>query len=141
MVFKVLTSLASRIQRSFVIIGSKLTDNPVWSKYCVSLAQRPLLTKSITSGVIMGAGDALCQSYFTSKFDYERFAKYSFLGSVLVGPSTHFWYGFLSRRIPGLGFTTVVYRVALDQLCFSPVFIAFFMSAVLLLEGKPEQVG
>jgi hypothetical protein len=63
------------------------------------------------------------------------------LGTFLVGGTLHFWYGFLARRFADGSIHSVLKRLVLDQLVFSPVFIAIFMSSVLLLDGRPENVS
>jgi len=104
------------------------------------LQEYPLITKTVTTGLVTAGGDLLCQKYFDGKVEKGRFLKFTFLGFVLVGPTLHYWYGFLGRRIPGLSITSVVYRVAADQFIFAPIFLAVFMWSVLLLDGKPEQI-
>lgn len=66
--------------------------------------------------------------------------KSTFLGLVLVGPTLHFWYGYLARKYAENTFHNVLRRLVLDQFAFTPVFITVFMSSVLLLDGRPENV-
>eukprot|EP01036_Dinobryon_divergens_P040946 gene40946-54213_t len=79
--------------------------------YNHALEKYPLLTKAVTSGIITAAGDYACQVIIEKKLDWNRVGKFTIIGTA----------------------------VALDQLCFSPIFIAVFVSSVLILEGKPEK--
>eukprot|EP00898_Chlorokybus_atmophyticus_P003579 jgi/Chlat1/4221/Chrsp27S08881 len=49
-------------------------------------------------------------------------------------------YGFLSRSISGSSLSSTLFRLSLDQLLFAPCFIAVFFSALLTLEGRPDQI-
>lgn len=73
--------------------------------------------------------------------DWGRCARFALLGTVLVAPALHYWYGFLHRQLPGTAATTVVKRVALDQLGFAPAFIAIFLSSVMVLDGNAAKVN
>lgn len=44
-------------------------------------------------------------------------------GLALIGPTLHFWYGSLGTIVKASGNTGAILRLALDQLCFAPVFI------------------
>eukprot|EP01041_Mallomonas_annulata_P009720 gene9720-20210_t len=115
-------------------------ENKMLLSYNHALEKYPLLTKAVTSGIITAAGDYACQVIIEKKLDWNRVGKFTIIGTALVGPTLHYWYNFLWKTIPGQSFRPVLYRVALDQLCFSPIFIAVFVSSVLILEGKPEKI-
>jgi len=72
--------------------------------------------------------------------DWHRVVKFTALGTFLVGPTLHVWYGFLARRIPSPGFTGTIYRLALDQLVFAPCFIPVFFASALALDGTPDLI-
>ena len=84
------------------------------SKYNELLEKYPLLTKSITSGVLSFTADILCQIGLQPKnnkddinnkniinkytitineynFDFHRLGKFTILGTFLVGPMLHYW--------------------------------------------------
>lgn len=145
-------------QRKFSGNNSPLPSSSLWYKYCDLLERRPLLTKSVTSFLISLTADIICQlgsgdrddSANTTlsaevierivSLDWHRIMKFSFLGGVLVGPTLHFWYGFLARIIPGTTLLASTKRLALDQLVFAPVFIPIFFSSTLMLEGRPNMI-
>lgn len=82
----------------------------------------------------LGTGDV------ASEIDWGRTVRFTFVGAAVLAPALHVWYGFLIRALPGTAPATVVKRVALDQLLFAPVFLAGFLSTVMLLDGKAAKV-
>lgn len=72
--------------------------------------------------------------------DVPRFGRMVFLGTVMIGPTLHFWYNFLSRIIPATTTVGALSRVALDQTLFAPSFIVAFYAALMTLEGKLDQL-
>jgi len=67
------------------------------------------------------------------------------MGSLMVAPCTHFWYGLLNARLfPGPStFATVSKRVIVDQFGFAVLFQPSFMGILWFLEGRkdiPEQL-
>ncbi|KNC84259.1 hypothetical protein SARC_03530 [Sphaeroforma arctica JP610] len=113
----------------------------------------PLKTKALSSGVIAGLGDILCQVGFENKsmfsagdgnkgseFGWRRFFVFSALGGLYLGPALHMWYRVLGRVLPGTTQLAVAKRLAADQFVFAPVFIPSFMSLTLILQGKIADV-
>jgi len=104
------------------------------------------LTKSITSGVIAFVGDVACQKLFPHdkedrKVDWNRTIKFTILGTALVGPLLHYWYGFLVAKIPGTSALSTLSRVAFDQLVFAPfIILPAIFSASQVLNGTPELI-
>lgn len=76
-----------------------------------------------------------------SDVDWGRCARFAAIGAGFLAPSLHYWYGFLGRRFPGLSVTAVAKRVALDQLVFTPVFLAAFLSLAMLIDGQAAKVS
>lgn len=58
------------------------------------LTDRPILTKSITSGVIAMLGDVVCQLTIDKDqaFSVRRCFNMTLLGTALVGPGLHYWH-------------------------------------------------
>jgi len=115
---------------------SHVTPSGLLSLYSLALQIHPIRTKIITSAVLQGLGDLVAQLVFEpkKKWDKIRTARYAAFG-VIVAPIVHYWYIFLSKRHPNL-----LWRLALDQLVFSPLLMAFFFAAMATLEGRPEAV-
>jgi protein Mpv17 len=64
-------------------------------------------------------------------------------GGSVFGPAATVWYSFLSRRItlgnnPN-GLSTILSRVALDQLVFTPINLTCFLSSMAFLENSSPQ--
>lgn len=75
-----------------------------------------------------------------SDIDWARCARFTVLGAGFIAPSLHTWYGFLARNFSDLSVTTIARRLALDQLVFTPVFLAGFLSMVMLVDGQAAKV-
>ena len=69
-----------------------------------------------------------------------RTLRFTAVGSFLLAPTLHVWYGKLSSWVPGTSTASVFKRMALDQFAFAPLFIPTFMSCVLVLEGKASEI-
>ena len=137
----------------------------LWSSYLSALETDPLLVKSITAGVILGAADlsgqAIQQSLLTSKttttttddstnnsltseksdggVDIARFARFAFFGFILQAPWNHFYYQFLDGALPPTAdpFTsTTAIKVLIDQFVQAPIFTVIIFAFLGLLEGK-----
>lgn len=112
------------------------------SWYLSLLAKYPVMTKAATSSFLNLVGDVICQLVFDQvpSLDLKRTFLFAFLGLVLVGPSLHFWYLFLSKLITAPGASGAFLRLLLDQFIFSPIFIGTFLAALVSLEGRPSLV-
>mmetsp|Transcript_628 Transcript_628/g.984 ORF Transcript_628/g.984 Transcript_628/m.984 type:complete len:244 (-) Transcript_628:13-744(-) len=137
-----LSRLASK--RRWLSGGSaspSILRNPLqW--YVTKLDTHPITTKCISSGLISGSGDLLCQSIVAEKksqsatleFDWMRTLRFTILGSFLVAPTVHLWYGMLMSRIPGTTMSAVAKRLFCDQGLFAPLFTPTFISMLTVLE-------
>ena len=107
--------------------------------YAEKLDTHPLLTKGLTSGIIAGSGDVICQSLDKEQsWDILRSCRFFLMGSLWVAPITHVWYGALSMRLlPGpASALRVTQRVIVDQFGFAPIFLPTFMTWLWVLEGR-----
>lgn len=114
----------------------------IWAAYLKQLDTRPIVTKMWTSGLLNAFGDFASQFYIETDtpFDAKRFAIFTFLGIGLVGPVLHFWYGTLAKIFAAPGMASAVKSLAFDQFLFAPVFCGLFLSCLLTLEGKPQEI-
>lgn len=125
-----------------------VTDTLVnaWSSYNDALLESPLLTKSVTAGIILGAADLAGQALENSKkeegdskpIDVARFARFAFFGFILQAPWNHFYYQFLDGALPPTEdpFTaTTGIKVVIDQFVQAPIFtvIIFYCKFVVCL--------
>lgn len=112
-----------------------------WQSYNVALAEHPLITKCLTSGVIAGLGDIGTQVLVEGgDLSWRRVGELVLMGTVLVGPMLHGWFHVLVRAFPGEGWRVVVKRVALDQLGFAPIAIAIILSFLIIVQGDAEHL-
>ncbi|GMI30434.1 hypothetical protein TeGR_g14069 [Tetraparma gracilis] len=141
-----LLSARSRLlSKSRLLSTSAARPGPLaW--YMRKLESHPVLTKSLTSGVIAGSGDVFCQLLVHRNarpaaggagfaLDSRRAARFAFLGLALIGPVSHLWYGFVMRLLPGGGLRVNAQRVLLDQGLFANLFIPTMFTSSKLLEG------
>lgn len=112
------------------------------SWYLALLEKHPVLTKAMTSALLTLIGDLICQLAIdqVSSLDLKRTFLFTLLGLVLVGPTLHFWYLYLSKLVTLSGASGAFLRLLLDQFVFSPIFIGVFLSTLMTLEGRPSQV-
>lgn len=125
-----------------------------WSSYLTALEADPLLVKSITAGVILGAADLSGQaiqqamasdndgdaaSETSSGVDIARFARFAFFGFILQAPWNHFYYQMLDGALPPTEdpFTaTTGIKVVIDQFVQAPIFTVLIFGFLGFLEGK-----
>ncbi|PAA64790.1 hypothetical protein BOX15_Mlig014827g1, partial [Macrostomum lignano] len=122
----------------------------LWRWYSRAIHTRPILTQSLSSGIIMGFGDATVQcvtllrlkssidqhpssssssslSYLTDRFDYSRTIRYFLLSSLLIGPGLRCWYVFLSRQFELTNYGRLKMLIA-DQGLMPPIMWLTFLS-------------
>ena len=104
---------------------------------------QPVLTKGLTCGSLLGAGDLLCQTLQSTNengggssskdVDWPRAARMLFWGALCNGPAGHYWYALLDRTVKLSGTKAVITKIAADQLIFTPplTFAYFFWTHVL----------
>ncbi|KAI4363955.1 hypothetical protein MLD38_020108 [Melastoma candidum] len=122
--------------------GSRGNNWNLLSWYISMLEKFPVLTKAVTSAFLTFLGDLICQVVIDQapSLDLKRNFLFTFLGLVLVGPTLHFWYLYLSRLVTASGASGAFIRLILDQFVFSPIFIGVFLSTLVTLEGRPHDV-
>lgn len=115
--------------------------------YVKKLDSHPHLTKGITSGIISGAGDLICQFLANDDddWDYLRAGRFFLMGSFFCAPISHVWYNALSTRLlPGARtLKKVGQRLLVDQFGFAPIFLPSFMAVLWTMEGRsniPQQL-
>lgn len=117
-----------------------LAPAELWNDYLGLLDSAPLVTKSITAGVIIGAGDATAQLVGKDDgFDAIRALRWAFFGLVLQGPWNHAFYLLLDGALPPTPdpFTiTTLEKVTIDQFVQAPIFTCVILYFFALVEGK-----
>ena len=108
--------------------GFASSGGGLWRSYSKALETHPMAVKAVTSGAICGAGDAACQVVHSLavpadgkaklSFDALRTLRFTAVGSVLLAPMLHVWYGKLSAWIPGTSTASVRGHEASAQIFF-----------------------
>jgi len=121
-----------------------------WDSYNVALNTNPLITKSVTAGVILGAADFAGQALENkdkeeeNDIDFSRAFRFAIFGLVLQAPWNHFYYQILDGVLPPTEdpFTqTTGIKVIIDQFVQAPIFTVLIFAFLGTLEGKSlEQV-
>ncbi|PNY10165.1 protein Mpv17 [Trifolium pratense] len=127
------------------------------SWYLALLAKYPVAVKALTSAILTLIGDLICQLVIdkVQTPDLKRTFLFTLLGIVLVGPTLHFWYLYLSKLVTLSGTSGALLRLVIDQVgpfcssldldpitvtfLFAPIFIGVFLSSLVTLEGRPSQ--
>lgn len=115
-----------------------------WTAYNDALVANPLLVKSVTASVILGAADVAGQAIQNkdqedAPLDIARTIRFAFFGLVLQAPWNHFYYLLLDGAIPPTEepFTpTTGIKVVIDQFVQAPIFTVLIFGFLGLLEGK-----
>lgn len=124
-----------------------------WTSYNTALETSPLITKSVTAGVILGAADLAGQAIqqrisenpldedgnIDTSIDFARFVRFAFFGLVLQAPWNHYYYLLLDGALPPTEdpFTsTTGIKVVIDQFVQAPVFTVLIFAFLGVLEGK-----
>jgi peroxisomal membrane protein 2 len=137
---------------------TKLEVSPVelWDSYNTALEASPLLVKSVTACVILGAADVMGQSLenllqnkdveeeeqIDKPLDVARVVRFAFFGLVLQAPWNHYYYNILDGQIPPTEdpFSgTNLAKVFIDQFIQAPVFTVLIFVFLGLLEGKSKE--
>jgi len=139
-----------------------------WAGYKALLIERPILTKAVTSALIMSLSDGVTQQFERSKLGQEKVVgrvsadgssstypppaqnwrrtwETAMTGFFWSGPVSHSWYQILEQivallRVPtGQPVVGLISRILLDALIFSPVTIAGYFAVVTLFQGGNVQ--
>eukprot|EP00967_Tisochrysis_lutea_P110018 scaffold171653_cov29-Tisochrysis_lutea.AAC.2 len=113
----------------------------LWGSYNQALVTSPLVTKAITAGVIIGAGDTAAQLIESrgARFDGARALRWAAFGLLLQGPWNHFFYQLLDGSLPPTPspFTLVTLeKVGIDQFIQAPIFTMIILLFFAVVEGK-----
>ena len=137
------------IEQSSTFTSVNLGITEAWDAYNMALDTDPLVTKSVTAGLILGAADfsgQLLEKQSSDDADKEidiaREARFAFFGLVLQAPWNHFYYLLLDGALPPTEdpFTAVTFeKVIIDQFIQAPIFTVLIFAFLGKLEGKDNQ--
>lgn len=128
--------------------------------YKNGLVKHPMLMQAIQSGLLMGSGDVIAQTFVEKtklkNIDVARTLKFGLIGFAigvrlkklrmssyitnryaLQGPGLRKWYGILDRFVVAKTKSrTVLYKVTLDQIVFAPIFLATLIGTIGAMQGR-----
>ncbi|CDO97259.1 unnamed protein product [Coffea canephora] len=134
------------------IVSSALSTSTTSSKfglvswYLGMVKSRPIITKSITCAFIYTAADLSSQTIVrqsSEPYDLVRTLRMAGYGMIILGPSLHFWFNFVSRVLPKRDLITTLQKIILGQAVFGPTMTVIFFSVNAALQGEsgPEIVA
>ncbi|KAJ4962941.1 hypothetical protein NE237_022880 [Protea cynaroides] len=109
------------------------------SWYLGKLQYRPVITKSITAAVIYTAADVTSQTITmtaSESFDPIRTLRMAAYGMVIVGPSLHYWFNFVSKVLPMRDVVTTLKKMLMGQAIYGPCMSTIFFSVNAALQGE-----
>ncbi|XP_076941310.1 uncharacterized protein LOC143610823 [Bidens hawaiensis] len=118
--------------------SSVTNSGPIWW-YLGMIKARPILTKSVTSALIYIAADLTSQTITKSSsepYDLIRTCRMAGYGMIILGPTLHFWFNFLSRVLPKQNLVTTFKKMFIGQTVFGPIMTAMFFTYNASLQGE-----
>ncbi|XP_003974957.1 peroxisomal membrane protein 2 [Takifugu rubripes] len=109
-------------------------------QYLFLLKRYPIITKSVTSGILTALGNLLSQNLEARKkagaIDGTGVARYAVYGLFITGPVSHCFYQLMEALIPTTDPHCIIKRLLLDRLIFAPGFLLIFYFVMNILEFK-----
>ncbi|PON74787.1 Mpv17/PMP [Parasponia andersonii] len=100
---------------------------------------RPILTKSVTSALIYTAADLSSQTITQQSldsYDLLRTLRMAGYGLLVLGPSLHFWFNFMSKLFPKRDLLSTLKKMAMGQGIYGPTMTVVFFSLNARLQGE-----
>ncbi|XP_021846420.1 protein SYM1 [Spinacia oleracea] len=122
--------------------GSKYGIGGFLKWYLGMLETRPFITKGISSSLIFAAADITSQIITlppSGSFDSVRTLRIAGYGLLIMGPSQHLWFNFLSRVFPGRDVFTTVKKIVMGQSIYGPIMNSIFFSYNAALQGETRE--
>ncbi|XP_028824622.1 peroxisomal membrane protein 2-like [Denticeps clupeoides] len=118
-------------------------------QYLRLLHKYPIMTKSITSGVLSALGNVLSQalegrrsvqaSSPVKSLDALGPLRFAGYGLCITGPCSHHFYQMLEVLLPASQPHFMVKRLLLDRLLYAPLLLLLFFLVMNVLEGRRWQ--
>ncbi|CAL5358099.1 unnamed protein product [Camellia sinensis] len=110
--------------------------------YLGLIKSHPILTKSITSACIYTAADFSSQNFHqtiarpsSEPYDFVRTLRMAGYGMIIMGPSLHFWFNFVSKVLPKRDLITTLKKLVMGQTLYGPTMTVVFFSVNAALQG------
>nr|KYP59366.1 PXMP2/4 family protein 4 [Cajanus cajan] len=108
--------------------------------YLRMLQSHPLATKSVTSSIIFAAADVTSQIItlpsFSASYNILRTFRMAAYGLLILGPSQHNWFNYLSKILPNTDVTSTLKKILMGQVIFGPVINTVFFTYNGALQGE-----
>ncbi|XP_065872116.1 uncharacterized protein [Euphorbia lathyris] len=107
--------------------------------YLGMIKSRPILTKSVTSSLIYSAADFSSQTIGrtdSEPYDFLRTMRMAGYGMLVLGPSLHFWFNFVSKHFPKRDLITTFKKIIMGQTLYGPAMTVVFFSLNARLQGE-----
>ena len=116
--------------------------------YTRQLSVRPILTKSLTAGIIFMASDYCAQLIERSNNNgtdeddekmplvWSRMVTNFLVGLLVFGPAANVWYSTIFKLLPSTSLVSTLQKAALGQLIFGPAFTSVFFGAGMIQAGS-----
>ncbi|KAH7523716.1 hypothetical protein FEM48_Zijuj06G0041200 [Ziziphus jujuba var. spinosa] len=106
--------------------------------YLGKLQSRPIITKSISSSLIYAAADITSQMITSTSgsIDSIRTLRMASYGLLILGPSQHMWFNFVSKVLPKRDVLTTLKKIFMGQALFGPCVASSFFSYNAALQGE-----
>ncbi|KAL7199502.1 hypothetical protein ACSBR2_021727 [Camellia fascicularis] len=105
--------------------------------YLGLIKSHPILTKSITSACIYTAADFSSQTIArpsSEPYDFVRTLRMAGYGMIIMGPSLHFWFNFVSKVLPKRDLITTLKKLVMGQTLYGPTMTVVFFSVNAALQ-------
>ncbi|KAJ0233441.1 22 kDa peroxisomal membrane protein [Hirschfeldia incana] len=107
--------------------------------YLGMVKSRPIITKSVTSSIIYVAADLSSQTISkkaSESYDLYRTARMGGYGLLVLGPTLHYWFNFMSTLFPKQDLITTFKKMAMGQTIYGPIMTVVFFSLNASLQGE-----
>ncbi|PIA44122.1 hypothetical protein AQUCO_01700026v1 [Aquilegia coerulea] len=124
--------------RSYCSSSSSSSKNGFIGWYLGMIEARPVLTKSVTSALIYTFADLSSQAITRKSedsFDLVRTLRMAGYGMLVMGPSLHFWFNFVSRVLPKRDVLNTLKKIFIGQTTYGPLMTTVFFSVNAGLQG------
>ncbi|KAJ6302572.1 hypothetical protein OIU77_016631 [Salix suchowensis] len=79
--------------------------------------------------------DATISLPSSEPYDLERTLRMAGYGLLVIGPSLHFWFGFVSKLLPERDLVTTFKKILMGQTIYEPIMTVVFFSLNARLQG------
>lgn len=72
---------------------------------------------------------------FSESFDFIRTSRMAGYGMIILGPSLHFWFNFVSKVFPRRDLFSTLKKMVMGQAIYGPIMTVVFFSLNARLQG------